>query len=204
MCYGSFPAWRPPPAPVTEEKEKQRICRRLAALYPQGHCGDFTQALMELGAIVCLPNGAPRCELCPAAALCRARAAGTQQSYPVKTKKKPRRREERTVFVLHCGDLLAVCRRPAKGLLAGLWQLPDISGTLAVQEALEQAAAWGVHPASIEKSVRRNHIFTHVEWLLTGYYLTCSVPDPRFTWASPAALREEIGLPTAYRQFLEE
>ena len=190
-------------APVTEEKTKQAATQALAKIYPAGRCGDFTQALMELGATVCLPNGEPRCEVCPLAPLCAARAAGTQRRYPVKAAKKPRRREERTVLLLRCEGRLALCRRPEKGLLAGLWQLPDVPGKLDAAQALALAVQWGVRPTGIEKSAHRTHIFTHVQWEMTGYYLDCAVCGGDFTWAAAQELEERFGLPTAYRQFLE-
>ncbi len=190
-------------APITEDRVKKDIGEKLAKIYPAGNCGDFTQALMELGATVCLPNGAPACYSCPVADICRAREAGTQRSYPVKGEKKPRRQEKRTVFILRCGEKTAVCRRPSKGLLAGLWQLPDVPGELTAQEALEQASQWGVKPTGIEKQIHRSHIFTHVYWEMTGWYLTCGKEDA-FLWADAAQLQEEIGLPTAYWQFLQE
>ena len=182
---------------------RRRIGEELSAVYPAGHCGDFTQALMELGATVCLPNGAPQCGACPLRALCEAHAQGTELQFPTKPPKKPRRIEQRTVFVLQCGDRLAVCKRPSRGLLAGLWQLPDVPGKLETAEALRQAEQWGVHPTGILKTAERAHIFTHVQWDLRGVWLTCAAEAPQFTWADEDALRHEIGLPTAYRQFLD-
>lgn len=182
---------------------RRRIGESLSAIYPAGHCGDFTQALMELGATVCLPNGAPQCGACPLRALCEAHAQGTELQFPTKPPKKPRRIEQRTVFVLQCGDRLAVCKRPSHGLLAGLWQLPDVPGKLETAEALRQAEQWGVHPTGILKTAERTHIFTHVQWDLRGVWLTCAAEAPQFTWADENALQHEIGLPTAYRQFLD-
>ena len=182
---------------------RRRIGEELSAVYPAGHCGDFTQALMELGATVCLPNGAPQCGACPLHGLCEAHALGTELQFPTKPPKKPRRIEQRTVFVLQCGDRLAVCKRPSRGLLAGLWQLPDVPGKLETAEALRQAEQWCVHPTGIVKTAERTHSFTHVQWDLRGVWLTCAAEAPQFTWADEDALRHEIGLPTAYRQFLD-
>ena len=190
-------------APVSDARVRREVAEKLARVYPPGRCGDFTQALMELGATVCLPNGAPWCGVCPIADLCAAKREGTQLRFPVKAAKKPRRVERRTVFILQCGEKIAVCKRPAQGLLAGLWQLPDVPGELSVQEALEQAQAWGVRPGGIERVVHRRHIFTHVQWELTGCYLQCG-EEARFSWYTAAELREQVGLPTAYRQFLKE
>ena len=96
-----------------------------------------------------------------------------------------------------------MCKRPASGLLAGLWQFPDVPGALDLKDALSQAEAWGIKPRNVEKVVRRQHIFTHVQWELTGCYLECGA-EACFTWVTPSELKERIGLPTAYRQFLEE
>ena len=189
--------------PIDNAAHKMALTAALSACYPAGHCGDFTQALMELGATVCLPNGAPQCGACPLRALCEAHAQGTELQFPTKPPKKPRRIEQRTVFVLQCGDRLAVCKRPSRGLLAGLWQLPDVPGKLETAEALRQAEQWCVHPTGILKTAERTHIFTHVQWDLRGVWLTCAAEAPQFTWADENALQHEIGLPTAYRQFLD-
>ena len=183
---------------TVERKDAEDLLR---PVYPQGHCGDFTQALMELGATVCVPNGAPHCEDCPLQGLCKSKAESCQQAYPEKKVKKPRRIEERSVFLLRCGDKLALCKRPNKGLLAGLWQFPDTEGRLETEEAIALAEQWGVEPAAIEKTVERQHIFTHVEWNLRGIYLRCR-KEAKFRWFTEEEIKTQIGLPTAYRQFL--
>ena len=190
-------------APVSDERVKRGVAQELERIYPAGRCGDFTQALMELGATVCVPNGAPLCGSCPLRDLCKANLTGTQERYPVKAAKKPRRVEHRTVFFLQSGEKIAVCKRPKTGLLAGLWQLPDVPGELTVPQMLRQAEVWGVHPRSIIKTVQRGHIFTHVEWKLTCCWLDCA-EENSFTWVTRQELEERIGLPTAYRQFLTE
>ncbi len=189
--------------PINDERAKKKMANLLAPIYPEGHCGDFTQALMELGATVCAPNGMPLCEECPLRELCEARKLKKQLSFPVKTEKKPRRHEKRTVFILRCGDKVALCKRPARGLLAGLWQFPDVTGDLSAVEALEQAEAWGVQPRDIEKITHREHVFTHVHWFLTGVYLKCG-NETAFTWVTEEDLQKNIGLPTAYRQFWQD
>lgn len=103
--------------PIDNAAHKAALTAALSACYPAGHCGDFTQALMELGATVCGPNRAPQCADCPIAALCLARAHGTASALPVKAPKRAKRAEEHTVFCLRCGDRLAVERRPDSGLL---------------------------------------------------------------------------------------
>ena len=181
---------------------KQQVTEEFRAIMPGTDPATFNQALMELGALVCLPNGAPHCEACPLASLCLARASDTQLQYPVRLKKKARRREEKTVFILTTSEALAIEKREPDGLLGGLWALPSAPGTLDETEALNLAKQWGISPIELTKSSRKKHIFTHVEWHMTGYYLTCRTESDRFTWVSDLERRNQVALPTAFRQFL--
>ena len=175
----------------------------LAAVYPEGHCGDFTQALMELGATVCVPNGAPQCIRCPLADLCRARATDRWQALPTRLPKRKRRQEDWTVFILDCGGRFALEQRGPAGLLAGLWQFPNVPGKLEVQEALDQAAQWGTGPTDFQRSADRNHIFTHIQWNLRCCRIACQRPVPAFQWMTAEEIREQVPLPTAFRQFMD-
>ena len=180
---------------------RRRIGEELSAVYPAGHCGDFTQALMELGATVCLPNGAPQCGACPLRALCEAHAQGTELQFPTKPPKKPRRIEEKTVFFLQCGGQYAVRKRPETGLLAGLWELPNVEGTLDAQQALALLDSWGLVPEELTRTRERTHIFTHVEWRMRCYDIRVSMPADSFTWVSGTRFQQDIALPTAFRIF---
>ena len=102
-------------APVTNQKTKTAYREALLPLYEAGPRGTLTQALMELGAMVCVPNGAPKCESCPLQELCLANAYGTWEKYPVKEAKKAKREEEKTVFYLTCDGCLAVRKRESRG-----------------------------------------------------------------------------------------
>ena len=115
----------------------------LAAVYPEGRCGDFTQALMELGATVCIPNGAPQCGRCPLADLCQARATGQWRELPCRLPKRKRRQEDWTVFILDCGGRFALEQRGPSGLLAGLWQFPNVPGTLGEPSGLRSGSPMG-------------------------------------------------------------
>jgi A/G-specific adenine glycosylase len=120
---------------------------------------------------------------------------------PVRAKKHPRREEERTVFLLECGGEYAILKRPAEGLLAGLWEFPNIEGKRTLEEALAQAEAWGCRPQMVRKSEERTHIFTHITWRMTGYDIACGAKPDGFVWADEAALRNTYSLPTAFRKF---
>lgn len=191
-------------APVTNQKTKNAYREALVPVYENGPRGTLTQALMELGAMVCVPNGAPRCESCPLREICLANLHGTQDKFPVKEAKRPKREEHRTVFVLQCEDALAVRKRPGKGLLAGLWELPNVEGTLPAEQALAFAEEAGCAPFELQKSVERTHVFTHIIWKMRCYYLLCREKSPEFVWAGAERRRTDVALPTAFRMFVED
>lgn len=188
---------RDPKAPAY----KRELTAALEAVYPAGRCGDFTQSLMELGAMICLP-GSPKCALCPLAALCKANQNGTQELYPIKSVKKARRKETRTVFLLTCDGRLALCRRESKGLLAGLWELPNAVGALTDDEILAWLRGAELDALSIAPFRQERHIFTHIEWDMRGIAVRCKEPNPRFVWANAAQLQQEYALPTAFKKLL--
>lgn len=184
-----------------DPKVRRAITADLAEIYPDA-AGAFTQSLMELGAIICLPNGAPLCSECPMQADCLARQRGTISALPVRKPKKPRRQEDMTVFLLSCGDKIALERRPDEGLLAGLYQFPHLPGHLSPEEIIEAAEQWGLQPEYLEKIVSRTHIFTHIQWNMLGARLHCTVEAPQFLWVDKTA--RDHALPTAFRQFLPD
>jgi len=186
---------------ITKPETKKAVSALLAPLYPAGRCGSFTQALMELGATVCLPNGAPECERCPLGSICKSRENGLWKTIPVKDAKKPRRIEEKTVWILRCGDRYAIHRRENKGLLAGLWEFPNLLEIRTLEDAISQAEQWGCRPSIPESERSMSHIFTHIEWHMRGYYLQCREMPDIFTWATAKELEELYSLPTAFRQF---
>lgn len=181
---------------------KRQMKQQLEAVYPQTGCGDFTQALMELGAIICVPNGKPKCEICPAREFCLAQRNGTQLELPVKCKKKERKIEERTVFAFHCQGKTAVRRREGSGLLAGLWELPNVPGTMTAQGALKAAEQWGCGPLLLKRQAERKHVFTHVQWNMTCFYIECGRETEGLEWVADREIDDLIPLPTAFRQFL--
>lgn len=139
------------------------------ALRDENVPGALNQAMMELGATVCVPNGAPLCEECPWSKMCLARAQGRVMDFPVKSKAKARRIEERTVLVIRDGEKVAIRKRPKKGLLAGLYELPNLSGALSAEEVLSYVKEQQFAPLRIEKLAGcKAHIFPYRvedEWI---------------------------------------
>lgn len=180
---------------------KRAIADALLPCFPAKDCGNFNQALMELGATICIPGGEPRCGACPLASICLSRPDELWREIPVLSLKKARQREEIAVFLLRHADRFALQKRPGTGLLAGLWEYPSLTGLLTPQQALDQAAAWGCAPMALLKITEREHIFTHREWHMTGYEISCAVMSDRFCWAGLKELDEIYSLPSAFRKF---
>ena len=129
----------------------------------------FNQALMELGATVCVPNGEPHCEVCPWQELCEAKRQNRIQELPVKKKAKARRVEEKTVLIIKDGEQLALHKRDEKGLLAGLYELPNVEGYLSEDEVVAYVRTQGYEPIRIQSACDAKHVFSHVEWHMKGY-----------------------------------
>lgn len=189
-------------APIDNMQTKNEIAAQLEKVYPKDNCGQFTQALMELGATVCTPKS-PECTKCPANNFCRAYANGTVSEYPVRQPKKEKRLEDRTVFLLQCEDKYAIIKRTENGLLSGLWQLPNILGKLDVKQALYTAETLGVQPVELYKQMHRIHVFTHIKWQMTCYHILCAQEPSDFVWATAQEIQTTYALPTAFRMFLE-
>ena len=189
--------------PIDLSAQKKAVTAALEAVYPQ-EAGEFTQALMELGATLCGPNRKPKCEDCPCREICGGARHGTAERYPVKLPKKEKRAEERTVFILSCDGRFALEKRPGSGLLAGLWQFPNAGGHLDTAAALEAVEGMGLRPREITKIIERKHIFTHIIWKMRGIYLEISEAAGSFHWLTAEQIETRAALPTAFRQFWEE
>ena len=158
------------PIDIAKDAAKRALEEALRPAYPTGRdAGLLNEAFMDLAATICLPNGTPLCRLCPAAHLCLAHDCGTALNYPVKTALKARRKEHRTVLLLRRGDRFAIRKRPARGLLAGLWEYPNLDGKWGKRKLLDHLAAEGFTVHSMSSLPPARHVFTHIEWNLTGW-----------------------------------
>ena len=194
------------PGIITEPAVKKAFTARVMEHQPPDAAGDYNQALMELGALVCVPNGAPLCEKCPLAAVCRARAAGTAPELPHKAAPKPRRMEPVTLALLESPAGFLLQQRPAKGLLAGLWQPVLWEGeALAAGEVLARLRAMGLNTgcAVPDALPAAKHIFSHIEWHMSGILLHLPAQDAPAgcVWASREALQAEYTLPGAFKSY---
>lgn len=198
---------------IAEPQTKNRFTAELAdflasaAAQPDFRVADFNQALMELGALVCVPNGAPLCGSCPLSAYCRAYRDGTAAEIPFRSPKKPRRIENRTLLIIRDGERFLFRKRPEKGLLAGLYEFPGEPGFLTREQALSAALRYGTDPLYIEALPEAKHIFTHIEWHMKAWQIRVSsfsvLPeDPEHTYRF--ITREELksfAVPSAFRRY---
>ena len=174
---------------------KKEITESLSSVFPSGsEAGDVTQGFMEIGQRFCLPNGAPLCESCPLLSLCDAAKSGKQTEYPYRAPKAKRRIEQKTVLLLHMTDegrgKFLLHKRPDKGLLAGLWEFPNTEGSLSPEEALAFAEGIGAKADGALEIKGGIHIFTHKEWHMSGYLLSCDAIEPMEGYA--LATEEDI------------
>ena len=189
---------------ITNGLVKKEIEGWVNAILPKARVGDFNQGLMELGATICLPNGMPKCTECPVAFLCQGYHKGIALSIPFKAKKKPRKIEEKTIFVIEYKDSFALRQRPNVGLLSNLWEFPHIEGSLSYEECDEEMQKWNMKAERIIPLNKCKHIFTHLEWYMMGYYvLIHSLPkDSGFIWATKKEIQQRYSIPSAFKEYL--
>ena len=192
---------------IMKQSVRREIEEELQKIMPAACPGDFNQALMELGALVCVPNGEPKCKECPAAFCCGACLHGTTGEIPVREAKKERKVEERTVLVIQDGRMTAIHRRPAKGLLAGLYELPNIEGKLTREQVLDKVKELELEPLFIRELEPAKHIFSHVEWRMTGYLVRVSSLEQkknnRLIFTEKNQVEKQYAIPSAFRAYVK-
>jgi A/G-specific adenine glycosylase len=216
---------------ILKEPVKKELRVDLKESMPKDKPGVFNQALMELGAVVCLPNGLPKCEDCPVKEYCLAEKKGIgrdlpyAQSLPFKAPKKPRKIEKKTVLAVERNGRIAVSKRKEKGLLAGMWEFPNMDGNLKKKEVIMLLEEAGMEFEKIETMGKAKHVFSHIEWHMTGYrvvlkefpavregdgcqdgYLAEMMPVltdllKECKWETAEVLKEEYSMPSAFEAY---
>jgi len=180
-------------------KAKAKLRAAAAALVPQVRCGDYAQALMDLGATVCTPRS-PKCVLCPWNGACLAKAEGVQDSLPRRaaTKAKPVRRAIAFVLINGKGDIY-LRRRPSKGLLAGMTEVPSSPWREGPMPALDEILAFAPHQEKwklLPGAVR--HVFSHFT-LEVAVAVAATKKKKSGLWVAPQKLGGEA-LPSVMRK----
>lgn len=199
---------------ISKAGTRTKVEREVEEVIPAEAAGDFNQSLIELGAIVCVPNGEPKCGICPVSGICLAHAQGRETEFPVKAKKKERRIEKRTILVFRDNEKTAVRKRPDTGLLAGLYEFPGTEGHLKQSEAVRYAKSLGLMPIRIKKLGSAKHIFSHVEWHMVGYEVMVDELEKNMreqdaapgeiVFAELRELKEHYPMPSAFEAYMPD
>lgn len=194
---------------ISDAKVKQAVERELLEVMPKERPGDFNQAMMEIGACVCIPNGAPLCDECPLEGLCRAHRDGTEQQYPAKASRRQRTVENKTILVLRDENRTAVRKRPDKGLLGGMYEFPSMEGHRTAKEVTAYLARNGIRVLRIQPLQDAKHVFTHREWHMKGYLVRVDELEhgcpgeasADWIYIEPEETRERYPIPSAFRAY---
>lgn len=190
---------------IMKQSVRSKIEEKLEHVIPEGAASDFDQGLIELGALVCVPNGEPKCTECPVAHLCEARKQGMIAEIPVKSKGKSRKMEDKTVLIFKDGEKLAIQKRPSKGLLAGLYEFPNQEGHLTMEEVTAYSKKIGLMPVRIKKLEDAKHIFSHIEWHMSGYEIVVDelekTNEKAFLFIHPEEIEKKYSIPSAFEAY---
>ncbi|MBO4976740.1 MAG: DNA/RNA nuclease SfsA [Lachnospiraceae bacterium] len=194
---------------ITDAKVKSAVEEDLKLVMPIDRPGDFNQAMMEIGACVCIPNGEPHCRECPLQEICKAHAEGCELQYPKKAAKKQRRIEEKTILVIRDENKAALKKRGDKGLLAGMYEFPSMEGYKTAEEVTAYLSANGIRTLRIQPLEEAKHIFTHKEWRMKGYMVRVDELAPKelteitkdWLFIEPRQTEEKYPIPAAFAAY---
>ena len=191
---------------IAKSGTKTRIEQMVEEVIPEDSPGDFNQGLIELGAVVCVPNGEPRCGECPVSGICLAHRQGRETDFPVKSKGRERRVEQRTIFIFRDNEKTAIQKRPDSGMLAGLYEFPGVEGCLTRSEAVDYAKSLGLMPVRVKRLGSAKHIFSHVEWHMIGYEIMVdelerNMAQDTLIFADIRELEEHYPMPSAFEAY---
>ena len=193
------------PEDIMKMSFRNQVAKELVRIMPE-RSGDFNQAIMELGEVICIPNGAPLCNECPLRGECKAFHEEKQMDFPVKPEKKQRKIEKRTVIILEHGNKVAIQKRPEQGLLAGLWEFGSLEGRFSGKGLKKRFNT----DTKIKKLHSGIHIFSHVEWHMDCYRISLDEPAQwetdlfsldNLVWVSFEQLQRDYTLPVAFHSF---
>ncbi|MFI3209135.1 MAG: A/G-specific adenine glycosylase [Eubacteriales bacterium] len=192
---------------IMKASVRKRMEAYIEKIIPENYPGEFNQGLIELGAIVCVPNGEAKCDCCPLARWCEAKKQGRIQELPVKTKQKARKIEKRTVLIFKDGENIAIRKRPSKGLLAGLYELPNVLEHWSLEDVISYSKSIGLMPIKVEACGEAKHIFSHIEWQMIGYEIKVDELEKSctedFIFIEPQEIEKRFPIPAAFAGYTE-
>lgn len=188
---------------IMNPKVRKDYFNKLQKIMPK-NTRDFTESLMELGALVCLPNGLPLCDKCPLSFYCQSYKNQTMLKYPIKKKEKQRKIEEKTIMIMEYHGLYALQKREDKGLLASMYEFINEDKKMNKEELVNWLKAQEISFERIEELGEAKHIFSHLEWQMNGFLITCKNKKEKFIWASKEELLTKYSIPNAYSKYLKK
>lgn len=184
---------------IGKEATKKKFQSLLLDYIPEGKSDVFNQAVMELGALICIPNGAPRCNICPVHTNCLAYLNGKVHTLPIKEKKKQRRIEKRCIVIVKKEHKIYLRKRSNQGLLAGLYEFINLEGTY----TKKQLGALFPMFSTIQKAPSAKHVFSHVEWHMQGYFCESESWLDDGIWVDFEELETTYAIPSAFKVYKE-
>ena len=196
---------------ISDTKVKAQIEQEIRQMLPADRPGDFNQAMMELGACVCLPNGTPLCAKCPLEKICISHQKGTELDYPRKEKAAKRGIEQKTILVIRDAQRTVVRKRPNRGLLAGMYEFPWLEGFRTAKEVVAYLDQNGLKTIRIVPIKDAKHIFTHKEWHMRGYMVWVDELEPMrpgektadWIYIFPEDTKDKYPIPSAFAAYTE-
>ncbi|HIW22141.1 MAG TPA: A/G-specific adenine glycosylase [Candidatus Dorea intestinavium] len=193
---------------IAKAKTKKEIEKRLQEIIPRDEASNYNQGLIEIGALVCIPNGAPKCDLCPLQKLCLSYQNNAWADYPKKTGKMKQKQEDKTILVIKNKDQVALLKRREEGLLKGLYELPNFPGHLEKEQVVKALNDLGVPVLHIEELGKAKHVFSHRIWQMIGYRVKvdelAKIENKEMLFVSQEELEEKYSIPSAFRAYLKQ
>lgn len=193
---------------IMKQSVRRQMERAILEVIPKEQPGEFNQALMELGEVICIPNGRPLCEKCPLMSACQGHTAGRELELPVKPEKKSRRIEKKTILLFENEGKIGIAKRPEQGLLAGLWEFPGLDGYRTISQIKQWLDERGVAENQVSRLKGGKHIFSHVEWHMRGYWIQVKEKQqdivPELIWVEKTELQKQYAIPVAFHIFLHQ
>lgn len=185
---------------VSKDSTKKNIRDFLLSVAPDD-AGDFNEGFMELGEVICIPNGIPRCSICPLREECQSNKNANYFLFPVKDEKKMKEEVEMTVIIPIWNNQTIVRKRKNPGLLHNLYEFPNVLGSKSIFEIKDLSSEFG-KVFDIQKSITYTHVFTHRKWKMQAYFVFLESVNCRSLFHSISDIEEKFALPTAFSPFL--
>ena len=182
-------------------REYSNILEELMIDFP---ADSFTQSFIELGALVCIPNGMPKCSTCPLQSCCLSYQNKKVLEYPKKKEKKQRKIIKKTVFVFSYQDMYAISKREEKGLLAGMYEFPNIDQQMSLKSLEGYLNSQYYSYDKISFLTEYKHIFSHIEWHMKVYKIELNKPIKEYLMVKKKELEKKYSIPSAFQNIVKK